>query len=161
MNQAIISDSSSLIMVARLERLDLLTQLFEHIHIPQRVAQEIAAKEDCVARLLLSHPNFSVMASSNPTLLILLDGVLDYGEAEALTLAQEKQLLLLIDEKKARQIAKNMGLKIVGLLGVLLLNHRRGYLSETEVLKLLAQLKQMDFRLSTRLENDFIKQLQR
>lgn len=87
--------------------------------------------------------------------------MLDYGEAEALTLAQEKQLLLLIDEKKARQIAKNMGLKIVGLLGVLLLNHKRGYLSETEVLKLLAQLKQMDFRLSTRLENDFIKQLQR
>ena len=63
--------------------------------------------------------------------------------------------------KEVQQIAKNMGLKIVGLLGVLLLNHRRGYLSETEVLKLLAQLKQMDFRLSTRLENDFIKQLQR
>ena len=161
MSQAIISDSSSLFMIARLGKLELLTCLFQHIYIPKRVVEEITAKEDGVARLILNHPCFSGMASSNPTLLTLLDGVLDYGEAEALTLAQEQQLLLLIDEKKARKIAKNMGLKIIGLLGVLLLNHRRGYLSKEAVLTVLAQLKQMDFRLSTKLENDFLQQLQR
>lgn len=161
MSHAIISDSSSLIMVARLERLDLLTNLFQHIHIPQRVAEEITAKEDAVARLVLNHPDFSILVSSNHTLLTLLDGTLDYGEAEALTLAQEKQLLLLIDEKKGRQIAKNMGLKIIGLLGVLLLNFRRGHLPHTEVLDLLAQIKRMDFRLSAKLESDFLQQLQR
>lgn len=143
MSHAIISDSSSLIMVARLERLDLLTNLFQHIHIP------------------VTFPDFSILTSTNLTLLTLLDGTLDYGEAEALTLAQEKQLLLLIDEKKGRQIAKNMGLKIIGLLGVLLLNYRRGHLSQTEIMALLAQIKRMDFRLSAKLEKDFLQQLQR
>ena len=166
MSHAIISDSSSLIMVARLKRLDLLTNLFQHIHIPQRVAEEITAKEDAVARLVLNHPDFSILVSSNlvssnHTLLTLLDGTLDYGEAEALTLAQEKQLLLLIDEKKGRQIAKNMGLKIIGLLGVLLLNYRRGHLLQADVMGLLAQIKRMDFRLSAKLESDFLQQLQR
>ena len=79
MSHAIISDSSSLIMVARLKRLDLLTNLFQHIHIPQRVAEEITAKEDAVARLVLNHPDFSILVSSNHTLLTLLDGTLDYG----------------------------------------------------------------------------------
>lgn len=161
MSHAIISDSSSLIMAARLGRLDLLTNLFQHIHVPQRVAEEITAKEDAVARLVLNHPAFSVVASTNHTLLALLDGTLDYGEAEALALAQEKQLLLLIDEKKGRKIAKNMGLKIIGLLGILLLNHRRGHIPQAGALDLLAQIKQMDFRLSAKLEHDFLQQLQR
>jgi predicted nucleic acid-binding protein len=161
MSHAIISDSSSLIMVARLERLDLLTNLFQQIYIPQRVAEEITAKEDSVAREVLSHPAFAVVTSTDHSLLTLLDGTLDYGEAEALTLAQEKQLLLLIDEKKGRKIAKNMGLKIIGLLGVLLLNQRRGHIPQTEALDLLEQIKRMDFRLSAKLESDFLQQLQR
>jgi uncharacterized protein len=161
MSQAIISDSSSLIMVTKLERLDLLLNLFAHIYIPQRVAEEITAKESNVARAVLNHPAFSVIASTDHDLLALLDGTLDYGEAEALALAQEKQLLLLIDEKKGRKIAKNMGLKIIGLLGVLLLNQRRGHIPATEVLDLLAQIKRMDFRLSAKLESDFLQQLQR
>jgi predicted nucleic acid-binding protein len=161
MSHAIISDSSSLIMAARLGRLDLLTNLFQQIHVPQRVTQEITAKEDAVARLVLNDPSFMVVASTNHSLLTLLDGTLDYGEAEAVALAQEKQWLLLIDEKKGRKIAKNMGLKIIGLLGVLLLNHRRGHIPQTEALDLLAQLKRMGFRLSVTLENDFLLQLQR
>ena len=161
MSQAIISDSSSLIMVTKLERLDLLTNLFPQIYIPQRVAEEITVKEDRVAHAVLNHPAFTVIASTDHHLLTLLDGTLDYGEAEALTLAQEKQLLLLIDEKKGRKIAKNMGLKIIGLLGVLLLNQRRGHIPTTEVLDLLAQIKRMNFRLSAKLESDFLQQLQR
>lgn len=161
MSQAIISDSSSLIMAARLGRLDLLNNLFQQIHVPQRVRQEIMAKEDAAIHLLLENPTFTVVATTNHSLLALLDGTLDYGEAEAVALAQEKQWLLLIDEKKGRKIAKNMGLKIIGLLGVLLLNYRRGHILKTEAIDLLAQLKQMGFRLSVTLENDFLLQLQR
>ena len=83
MSQAIISDSSSLIMAARLGRLDLLTNLFQQIHVPQRVRQEIMAKEDAAIHLLLENPTFTVVATTNHSLLALLDGTLDYGEAEA------------------------------------------------------------------------------
>jgi hypothetical protein len=47
---------------------------------------------------------------------------LDSGEQEAITLALELQAdALLIDELKGRKAAKQHGLKIVGVLGVLFL----------------------------------------
>ncbi|MGB3917589.1 MAG: hypothetical protein WBL07_09130 [Thiothrix litoralis] len=159
MSAAIISDSSSLIMVGKLERLDLLTNLFQQIIIPQRVAEEITAKEDGVAKHVLTHPLFVISATTNHALLALLDGTLDYGEAEAIALAKEHQMILLVDEKKARKIAKNMHLKIIGLLGVLILNRNHGYLTKEEAIALLEQVKAMDFRLSAKLETDFLSRL--
>ncbi|QLQ32519.1 MAG: hypothetical protein HZT40_14055 [Candidatus Thiothrix singaporensis] len=100
MTTAVISDSSSLIMVGKLKRLDLLTNLFQQIIIPHRVATEIQAKEDGVASLILTHPLFSIAATTRHELLAMLDGTLDYGEAEAIALADEYQLILLVDEKK-------------------------------------------------------------
>ncbi|MFC1851645.1 DUF3368 domain-containing protein [candidate division CSSED10-310 bacterium] len=49
-----------------------------------------------------------------------LDSELDKGESEAIALALEiKADMLLIDERRARQIAIHLGLKVVGILGVL------------------------------------------
>lgn len=46
---------------------------------------------------------------------------LDEGEAQAIVLSQElKADLLLIDEQAGRQIARNLGLRTTGLLGVLI-----------------------------------------
>jgi hypothetical protein len=42
------------------------------------------------------------------------------GEVEAIVLAQELQVLLLIDEATGRRLAGHLGLKYIGLLGVLI-----------------------------------------
>ncbi|MEB4591768.1 hypothetical protein VSS37_12315 [Candidatus Thiothrix sp. Deng01] len=159
MTTAVISDSSSLIMVGKLKRLDLLANLFQQIVIPHRVATEIQAKEDGVASLILAHPLVSIAATTRHELLALLDGTLGHGEAEAIALADEHQMILLVDEKKARKAAKNMGLKIIGLLGVLLLNHRRTHITGQDAILMLEQVKAMGFRVSARLESDFMTRL--
>lgn len=159
MKTAIVSDNSSLIMLGKLQRVDLLTHLFESISIPARVAKEIKAKEDDVAKQILDHPSFKVEASSKLKLLSFLDGTLDYGEPKAIALARENGIILLVDEKKARKVAKNMGLKIIGLLGILLLNKRHQHITREDALNLLEQIKQMDFRLSVKLESDLISRL--
>ena len=46
---------------------------------------------------------------------------LDRGEAESITLALEQQAdLILLDEREARHIAQRLGLKVIGVIGILL-----------------------------------------
>ena len=51
----------------------------------------------------------------------ILGRELDRGEAEAIALAlQEKADVILLDEREARKISKEMGLSVTGILGVIL-----------------------------------------
>lgn len=155
----IISDTSSLIILTKLERLALLGYLFEKVFIPKRVEQELAIKEDDVHQAIINNPLFEIVECKDTELLKLLDDVLDYGESEALALAKEMQLILLIDEKKGRKTAKNMGIKIIGFLGVLLLNYRHGKINKDEIEDILYQTNNLDFRLSEKLKRDFFEKL--
>ena len=54
---------------------------------------------------------------------------LDQGEAEAIALAvQVKAEWTLLDERHARRVAKELGLRVTGVLGILLWARREGKL---------------------------------
>jgi len=155
----IISDTSSLIILAKLNRFALLEHLFEKVFIPKRVIQELATKEDEIHQSIMSNPLFETTECKDTELLELLDNVLDFGESEALALAKERQLILLIDEKKGRKIAKTMGIKIIGFLGVLLLNYRHNKLSKDAIEDILLHSGKLNFRLSKKLKQDLLSKL--
>ncbi len=74
----------------------------------------------------------------------LLMHELDPGESEALIQAQERRAAYFIgDERRARQIGKNMGIKSVGTVGLLARLHLEGLADETRglVRKLRKDLK--------------------
>ncbi len=133
--------------------------MFEKVFISKRVEQELTKKEDEVHQTIINNPLFEIVECKDTELRKLLDDVLDYGESEALTLAKEMQLILLIDEKKGRKIAKDMGIKIIGFLGVLLLNYRHGKISKDEIEDILHQANNLNFRLSEKLKRDFFEKL--
>nr|WP_196601569.1 DUF3368 domain-containing protein [Gloeocapsopsis dulcis] len=76
---------------------------------------------------------------------------IDLGEAEAIILALELNAnLLLMDERRGRVLAVDLGLNVAGLLGVLLQAKRNGLISIVK--PLMDQLiKQVDFRVSSQL----------
>ena len=159
MKATIVSDTSSLIILAKIERLVLLEHLFEKVFIPKSVAGELAKKEDGIHQTITNSPLYEVVECENPELLALLDELLDKGEAEALALAKEKHLILLIDEKKGRKIARKMHIEILGFLGILLLNYRHKHLNKADIKDIIHQAEQLDFRLSERLKHDFFTKL--
>lgn len=154
--ESIVSDTTTLIILGKLDRYDLLENLFTKIYIPQEVMLEVSKKSDGVYEKIVSHHLFERKYISNLVLFGLLDGLLDAGESEAIVLANELNLILLIDEKKGRTVAKNMGLEIIGLLGILILNVKKKNISKDEAVVILKEIQVLNFRVSKRLKESFL-----
>lgn len=124
----VVSNTSPIINLACVSQLDLLRQLYGQIIIPQAVFTEIAiagagepgAKEVQGFDWITPRP----VTQGSLTKVLRLE--LDAGEAEAIACALEINAdLLLLDERRARETAQRLGLKFIGILGVLTEAKRR------------------------------------
>lgn len=120
-----VGDSSPLILLARVRRLDLLEGVFGHLIVPPAVWREIVppgpertggadlANATWIRQRRLSHPEAARE----------LHDSLHPGEAEAITLAGElvPPIPLPLDDLKARRIAVGRGSRVTGTTGVLVL----------------------------------------
>ena len=134
----VVSDTTPLISLLKINRLDLLEKLFGKVLIPQAVfneltvdarfqleADQIKQKEYIVVR--------SVNNAESTNILKRATG-LDQGESEAIVLTDElKADLLLMDEAKGRSVSAQMGLKIMGTIGILMAAYEEHELSSDEV----------------------------
>jgi len=115
----IVSDTSPVNNLIRVDHLFILQQLFRKLVIPKAVYEELC--EIPAQQKIISEQNWITIAPViYSELMSGLEHQLDKGEAESIALAIQLQAdYLLIDEMKGRHIAEEMGLKIVGLLGIL------------------------------------------
>ena len=132
----VVSDASPLISLAAIGRLDLLRQLFGTVSIPAYVHKEVTQATGRAGAEELAASDWVVVRKlGNEFLARALDGELDRGEAEAIALAVElKADLVLIDERRGRAVAARFGLKVVGVLGLLIEAKRQGLLDRIEPL---------------------------
>jgi len=83
---------------------------------------------------------------------------LDMGESEAIALAMEMEAdLLIIDEFMGRKIAYEMGIRITGVLGVLIKAKQEGYI--INVKSELENLERIGFRLDSSLKKEILEEL--
>jgi predicted nucleic acid-binding protein len=127
----VVSDTSAIINLAMVGHLDLLHHLYNDVVIPVAVYREIvvqgAGKPGAIE--VQTQPWFKQMSVVDTVSVSQLRVDLDDGEAEAIVLAQEISAdLLLIDDRAARHHAARLGLRFVGLLGVLLEAKKAGLL---------------------------------
>jgi predicted nucleic acid-binding protein len=130
----IICNSSPIIGLAKIERLDIIEKLYREIIVPEAVFDELITKgrdKDKTAAInkMIDKNIVIVQKVKNRELIRALRKDLDYGESEVIALAIELQAdLVILDEKDARDIADFYNLTKTGLLGVLIRAKERGFI---------------------------------
>lgn len=133
------SDTSCLIALERVGRLDLLPRLFSAVLAPPAVVREFGAA-----------PSWLSMATlPDHTLAAALGLLLGPGEAEAIAVAAQRKCRVVLDDRQARAAAARLGVETIGTIGILLRAKRGGLIPELK--PLLDALDEAGFRLDVRL----------
>ena len=126
---SIVNNSSVLINLSRIGKLDLLHQLYGELIVPEAVWKEVVVEGEGQAGAdAIKRASWITMLNvTNKELVQALQQDLDSGESEAIALALEiKAELLLMDEHMGRQTARYFGLHYTGLIGILIeAKHKR------------------------------------
>lgn len=160
MKGLIVADSSPLITLLNIRRFTLLEKLFTHLVVPNRVAEEVGrgeAPDSIWFTLQASGFIRPAPLQTDPRLALLLLQI-DPGESEAILLADQLKLPLLIDEKAGRKVATLMGLKITGLVGILGALQQKGEIPTEQLPEILQDLERVEFRLSADLKRRLLEQ---
>lgn len=106
----VISNTSCLIALSNIKRLDLLNKVYGRVFITPEVASEFGE----------GLPNWvDIKFVEDPTKTKLISASLDLGESSTIALALEMEdALMILDDGKARRFAANMNLTFTGTLGV-------------------------------------------
>ncbi|GDY21751.1 nucleic acid-binding protein [Verrucomicrobiota bacterium] len=128
----VVADTSVLLNLCRVGQGGLFQQLFREVVIPPEVAAEFE-------RLAKSSSRFAGLKlpagvrQQTPTLtspIVRAAAELDPGESAALSLAVEIHAdAVLIDERRGHDVAKRLGLRTIGILGILLRAKSSGHLA--------------------------------
>jgi len=133
----IVSNTSPILSLSLVGLLELLQIQFTEVNIPSAVYDEY--------KLDLGYPGtnsiskaidigwLKVVQLKNNEVAKVLSIELDYGESEAIALTLEKKVnLILMDEQEGRSRAKQLGLKPIGIIGVILRTKKSGQISSVK-----------------------------
>lgn len=143
----VIADASPLIGLAAIEAFDLLRRLFGRVIVPEAVYSEVVAGVGLPGAAELKGAVEDGWANVVPVEVHAEFTDLGDGEACTLSLAvQHATCLVLMDERLGRAYAKDNGVSVVGLVGVLLEAKRGGLIPE--ISPFIDRLADTDFRVS-------------
>jgi predicted nucleic acid-binding protein len=126
--RVLVVDASPLILLGRIERLDLLASLAESLLVPEAVIREIQAEPARNATASQLDGLSSVLRLEDQPLPDRI-GSWSLGEGESQVLAhglQRPGAEVVLDDLAARRCAGRLGLPMIGTLGVVVLCRHRG-----------------------------------
>lgn len=119
----IIGDSSALVALSIMNRLDLLETVFGVIHVPQAVYDEVTISSKSQSRKL------KIFLKNKITSVDIKISQMGLGRGELEAIALYKNLnanFLLIDDRRAKSFAKLNDVNVIGSLGVMILAKELG-----------------------------------
>lgn len=124
----VVADTSVILNLCRIRHERLLQQLFQRVLIPAQVAEEFVRLSKAQPRFSgLALPDWMEILPSPPSLPPeVVRAHLDLGESAAIALClSEHADALLIDESLGREVAAKLGVRTIGILGILVEARRR------------------------------------
>lgn len=148
MHKIIISDTSCLIILSKIDELDLLQKLYGTIITTQDVASEF---EEIL-------PDWIVIENAKDKYhQRILELQIDKGESSAIALALEKEnSTLILDDFKARKVAANLGLRYTGTIGIIIKAKMNGIIPSIK--PLLEKITATNFRISSEIKLQALKE---
>ena len=137
--KVIVSDTTCLIAFDKLDSLRLLGTIFNSVLLPFAVLSELEVSSPQIRENLEAAGCFEFIRLEDSEQLSSLRIMLDLREAEAITLAIDRKLPILIDERKGRSIAKQLNLTVTGFAGVLILAVKKNALEPAKAQEMLDQ----------------------
>jgi predicted nucleic acid-binding protein len=144
----IISDTSCLILLIKIDELDLLRTFSDRIIITSIIKKELG----------IALPDWiEVIDPKDIHYQKILEMDLDQGEASAISLMLEiDNSVLLIDDLKGRKIAERLNLRFSGTFGLLLKSKEIGLIKSIK--PLIEKVRSTNFRFSEKLLSEVLKQ---
>jgi len=147
MHSIVISDTSTLILLHKINEFDLLKGVYGKLITTPEIANEFGEQlPDWI----------TVQSVKDEKYKKFLETQVDRGEASALALASEfEDVLLLLDDLKARKLAAKLMLKTTGTLGII---HRAKQMAIIPKVKpLIDKLLLTNFRISSEVVNEILR----
>ena len=157
-----VCNSSPIIGLSIIKKLDLLWEIFDEVYITEEVYKEVTINEkirkigskELIEAVKNNH--IKIYSVKNKLLVEQLYGRLHRGELEVMAAAKELKIKrVIIDDRSARYFAETMLLRSIGLMGILLL--AKEYKKIGSVKEYLDILIEKGFRMSVKLYNQILK----
>ena len=147
MPKIVISDTSTLILFHKIDEFILLQKVYGELITTPEIAEEFGEElPDWI----------KIQSVSDKKYQDFLETQIDYGEASAIALATEyDDVLLILDDLKARKLATRLKFKITGTLGVI--NRAKQMSLIDKVKPLIDKLLLTDFRIADNIIKEILK----
>ena len=160
----LVVDTGPLIALSKIGHLDLLPRLFDDVVVPSAVLAEIAGRGETRPGSEIQNRSWVTTRSASTSARIALQKSSDIaaGEAEAILIAAEalESSILLIDERRARRVAMERGLRTLRS-GALLVAAAHSRLLQPEQVRQALQVLQDERYLDSRAVEDILSLLNR
>ncbi len=152
----VILDTSCIIILSQIKKMDILKMLFSEIFVPEAVFTEFMVKASDTEDERKFAEIIKTAKVKDSVAVMTLQADLGKGESECIVLAKEMSAdFVVLDDKDAIKMAEFLGLDVIGTLGMLVMAHKKGEIKNLK--SVIDEIREKNFWMDDKLYNEILK----
>lgn len=154
----VVLDTSCVIILSQIEKMDILRTLFSEIFVPEAVFTEFMVKASNTEDERRFKKIIKTAKVKDYFAVMTLQADLGKGESECIVLAKEMNAdFVVLDDKDARKIAEFLGLNVIGTLGMLVMAYKKGKIENVK--SIIDKMREKNFWIDDKLYQKILKEI--